>query len=263
MVDVRDIVDLDRYPLEDAAGCRALVEACRADLERIGMFNLPGLVRPEAIARAAADLEPLIRDVSFHHRRSHNIYFLDHVEGVPDDHPALAHSITSGHTLCDDQMTSNIVHALYEWPPLADFLARATCRPRLFLMADPLARVNVMGYRDGEGLGWHFDRSEFTTTLLIQEPEAGGEFRYRRDLRTADDPNLDGVARLLAGRDPDVETLRLKAGTLNVFRGLNTAHCVTPVVGGRARLGAVFSYYERPGVMFSAEERLGFYGRAA
>ena len=26
---------------------------------------------------------------------------------------------------------------------------------------------------------------------------------------------------------------------------------------------AVFSYYEKPGVMFSTEERVGFYGRAA
>jgi len=33
-------------------------------------------------------------------------------------------------------------------------------------------------------------------------------------------------------------------------------------VGPRARMIAVFSYYETPGVAFSAEERLGFYGRA-
>jgi hypothetical protein len=33
------------------------------------------------------------------------------------------------------------------------------------------------------------------------------------------------------------------------------------VVGDRDRIVAVFSYYERPGVMFSAEERIGFYGR--
>jgi len=36
---------------------------------------------------------------------------------------------------------------------------------------------------------------------------------------------------------------------------------VTPVRGDKERIIAVFSYYERPGVNFSAEERLGFYGR--
>jgi hypothetical protein len=57
--------------------------------------------------------------------------------------------------------------------------------------------------------------------------------------------------------------MRLKAGTLNVFRGKNTAHRVTTVQGSTDRMIAVFSYYERPNVMFSPEERVGFYGRAA
>ena len=33
--------------------------------------------------------------------------------------------------------------------------------------------------------------------------------------------------------------------------------------GTGARIIAVFSFYERPGVLFSEEERIGFYGRAA
>jgi len=122
--------------------------------------------------------------------------------------------------------------------------------------------VNVMAYRDGEALNWHFDRSEFTTTLLLQAPESGGDFEYRTGLRSDDDPNYDGVARLLEGSDRQVETLRLAPGALNVFRGRNTAHRVTPVAGARERIIAVFSFYERPGVLFSEEERIGFYGRA-
>ena len=69
-----------------------------------------------------------------------------------------------------------------------------------------------MAYRDGEALNWHFDRSEFTTTLLLQAPEQGGEFIYRTDLRSDDDPNYDGVAKLLRGEDPEVKTLKLVGG---------------------------------------------------
>ncbi|TIW22899.1 MAG: 2OG-Fe(II) oxygenase, partial [Mesorhizobium sp.] len=43
----------------------------------------------------------------------------------------------------------------------------------------------------------------------------------------------------------------------------NTAHRVNTVEGNRERMIAVFSYYERPGVLFTDEERIGFYGRAA
>ena len=105
-------------------------------------------------------------------------------------------------------------------------------------------------------------RSEFTTTLLLQAPDAGGEFIYRTDLRSNEDPNYEGVAKMLAGADPEVRSLTLSPGTLNVFKGKNTPHRVGDVQGGRARVISVFSFYERPGVAFSEDERIGFYGRA-
>ena len=133
----------------------------------------------------------------------------------------------------------------------------------LYTMRDPLARINVMAYRDGQGLSWHFDRSEFTTTLLLQAPEAGAEFTYRTGLRTETDSNYDGVGRLMAGQDDEVERLELSPGTLNVFKGKDTAHCVTPTRGARERIIAVFSYYDRPGVVFSPDEQTMFYGRTS
>ena len=54
----------------------------------------------------------------------------------------------------------------------------------------------------------------------------------------------------------------MSAGTLNVFRGKNTAHKVGTVRGTKERLIAVFSYFDRPGVVFTKEDQLGFYGRS-
>jgi hypothetical protein len=260
---MREILDLDRYPV-DRLGTEAgdaLVATCQAELAAAGMFNLPGFVRPDIIGLAAHQLTPLIDSVAFTHRRSHNVYFRREVPGLAPDHPALQQFDTISQTLCGDQIAATIIGKIYDWTPLADFLAAVMEKPNLYLMEDPLARVNVMGYRAGEALNWHFDRSQFTTTLLIQEPKAGGEFQYRTDLRSDDDPNYDGVVDFIAGRDLLVKTLPQKAGTLNVFKGKNTVHRVTPVVGDHDRIVAVFSYYERPGVLFSAEERIGFYGR--
>lgn len=259
---MRDILDLDRYPLDrpGSADWQALVARCRADLAEGGMFNLDGLVRPEALARAMSEIRPLMGQ-AFTHRRAHNIYFKPSVPGLPADHPALRQVETVNHTLCADQMPASVPLWIYEWAPFQVFLAAAMDLPALFAMLDPLARVNVMTYRSGERLNWHFDRSDFTTTILLQAPEAGGEFLYHTDLRSDSDPNYDGVAALLRGEDPDMQRLRLSPGTLNVFRGRNTPHCVTPVEGATDRVIAVFSYYPRPGVVFSPEERLGFYGR--
>ena len=262
---MRDLLDLDRYPIDhlDAPQGMRLVERCKADLALHGMFNLEGLVRPAAIERAVSALEPLIETESYRHARRHNIYFKSAIPGLAADHPALKQFETVNYTLCADQLAGTVVDRIYEWTPLAAFLARVMGKPRLFLMSDPLARVNVLAYKPGEALNWHFDRSQFTTTLLIRAAESGGEFQFRSGLRSDTEPNYDGVARLLQGEDPQVSVQPLAAGTLNVFAGRNTAHRVTPVNGHWSRIVAVFSYYDDPGVEFSGAERLGFYGRVA
>jgi hypothetical protein len=260
---MHDIIDLDRYPIHQPGSDAfdALVATCRADLVRDGMINLEGFLNPAALSTTLSQLGPRFQTDAHTHARKHNIYFRKDVPGLSPDHPALALQDTVNHTLCADQI-DGALHSLYTWPAFAAFLAATMDKPALFMMDDPLASMNAMAYRNGEGLNWHFDRSEFTTTLLLQAPESGGVFEYRTDLRSDDAPNYDGVARLLTRQDPLMRGLTLQAGTLNVFRGRNTAHRVTPVGGETARMIAVFSFYDRPGVRMTPDEQRGFYGRA-
>jgi hypothetical protein len=262
---MREILDLDRFPLDRPGSpeWHKLVTRCRAELAQDGMFNLEDLAKPDAVARAMSEIKPIMDTLSFVHKRSHNIYFKKEVPGLAPDHPALHLVDTMSHTVCGDQLSQSVLAWIYEWPQFAVFLAACMEKETLYTMRDPLARLNVMSYREGEALNWHFDRSEFTTTLLLQKPESGGEFEYRSNLRSDADPNYDGVARLLEGKDNDVKVMSVNPGTLNVFKGKNTLHRVTPVKGPKDRYVAVFSYYERPGVMFSKEDQVGFYGRAA
>ena len=155
----------------------------------------------------------------FLHRRLHNIYFRDNVEGLPADHPALRRFETINHTVSADQLSGSLLLQIYEWPPLANFLAATMNKAQLCPMADPLARVNFMAYRQGEVLNWHFDRLKIAPALLIQAPEAGGEFEYRSNLRSDKNPNYEGVAKQIQGLDPEVAVQPLSASTLNVFRG--------------------------------------------
>lgn len=126
----------------------------------------------------------------------------------------------------------------------------------------PMARVNVQASRAGEALNRHFDRLEFTTTILLQAPEAGRELEYRRDLRSPADPNDDGVAAVLRGEDPQVRRQALQPGALNVFRGIHRLHRGVPVQGPTERIVAIFSFLDRPGVVMTASEQTRFYGRA-
>ncbi|MDN7144028.1 2OG-Fe(II) oxygenase [Pseudomonas sp. JQ170] len=261
---MQDILDLERYPLdkEGSPEWQAKVDQAATELQETGMFNLTKLMRPEAIKKAVAEIKPKMDSQSHTHSRRHNIYFLPDFKELDSNHPALREVESTNHTLCADQIEESIVLGIYEYPPLLRFIAAVMKKPTLHMMQDPLARANVMSYRDGEALNWHFDRSEFTTTLLLQEPLEGGKFQYRSNLRTAENPNYDGVAAVLDERDPEVKTLTLEAGTLNVFRGVNSLHRVTPIKGSQERLIAIFSYYERQDVKFSKEDSIGFYGRA-
>ena len=262
---MEDFIDLNRWPIHELLSddCQSIIRSCKAELAKNGMFNLPGFVRPEALDRIITELAPKLESESFNHARQHNIYFEKEIKDLPDDHGALAQFTTSNDTICADQFLGNELLDFYEYPPLVDFLAAVMEKPALYTMPDPLARVNVMSYGEGQALNWHFDRSEFTTTLLLQAPAQGGDFQYCSDLRSEENPNYDGVARLLAGERDDVITLPVSAGTLNVFRGKNTAHRVTPVKGDTKRIISVLSYYETPGKMFTDEERIGFFGRAS
>ena len=256
------LVNLEKYPLDrlDSAAGQRLVAQCIDDLEHEGMFTLKGFMRREVIDEILPDLLQKFKHESFLHWREHNIYFSDELADIPADHPALARVNTVNHTLCGDQLAEPLL-AIYRWSGLTEVLARIMDRPKLYPMDDPLACANILGYYEGEGLNWHFDRSEFTTTLLLQAPQEGGEFQYRQGLRSEQDPNYEAVARLLRGEDSEIASLKLGAGDLNVFKGKNTAHRVSPPVGNLARLVTVFSYYETPGKVFSDEENLGFYGR--
>ena len=238
------------------------MQRCKSDLKKDGMFNLEGLMKPEALQKTVSEIQPVMDTLSFVHKRSHNIYFRKEIPELAADHPALIKVDTINHTICADQISQSTIMWVYEWAPFIMFLAATMDKSALFPMRDALARVNVMAYRDGETLNWHFDRSEFTTTLLLQEPEQGGDFVYRSDLRKDDDPNYEGVAKLLRDEDVQVKTLKLSAGTLNVFSGKNTAHKVSTIEGERERIIAVFSYFDRPGVVFSKEDQTGFYGRS-
>ncbi|MFK7871046.1 MAG: 2OG-Fe(II) oxygenase [Roseobacter sp.] len=212
----------------------------------------------DALAETVAACAPRL---NAEHACKHNICFRK-VDDLPADHPALTEVEARNYTLCADQCEGLPVDAVYSWEPMAAFLADTMEHPALYPMPDPLARFNVMGYPEGWGLNWHFDRSHFTTTRLLQAPRAGGEFVYRSDLRSDADPNDEGMAALMNSEDPKVKAFTAEAGTLNVFKGKNTAHGVAPVEGDLARIVAVFTCYNRPGVNFTREERMGFYGRA-
>ena len=49
----------------------------------------------------------------------------------------------------------------------------------LYRSDDPLDGCNMTVYEEGDELGWHFDQSEFSVTLMIQRSETRRRLRVR------------------------------------------------------------------------------------
>lgn len=262
---IGEVLDLDRYPLDrlDSERGQLLVEACRAALRFEGACQLPGLVKPEAVQRLVA--EALAKNPNAHRTDdTHNVYF----EKVNADAPAtdptshLEHSSKNavGWDKIDEDSPLRIA---FEWDELTEFIGQVMEVEALHRYADPQGAASLMTFGEGDELGWHFDRSQFAVTLMLQPSLGGGEFQYFHMLRTTEDENAAEVLDRVKGGDKGRIKLSTDPGTLSMFRGHYSMHRVTPVEGDQPRINAVLAYSEKPGDMLNELTRELFYGSPA
>ncbi len=265
MEEAAKLVDIAKYPIfaaEDPAAQR-FYEASRKIYEQQGVLALAGFILPKAVAQMAdeaAEVEPK----SFKQVKHHNVYLASDDRQYPADHPRNRQLTTTNSTIADADIQANAtLRAIYHCRELHKFIAHVTGKSGIYPYEDALSPLNIGVSRPGETLAWHFDTSEFATTLLLQAPENGGEFEYIPRTRSDDDPAYQRVGRLLDGDLSEVKTLAIEPGTLVLFQGRHSIHRVTPVKGNRTRLLAILTYDEKPGQRMNEFTQKKFYGRAA
>jgi len=265
MVDYADVVDLGRYPIHDLGSARGreLVAACRAELAATGACNLAGFVTPGAV-EAMVRLARRLAGKAWTSSRPHTVYFEPVDPAVPAEHPT-AHLVRSvKHGIAYDYIPEDApLRRLYASDDLMHFIAAVLQKPVLFRSADPFDALQITLMGDGDELGWHFDRSEFSITVMYQMPEAGGEFRYYPNLRSERDTNYAGVQGALQGTRAGEMVLPGSPGALAFFHGRNALHRVTPVLGATPRINSVLTYGERSDMKLNELTSRLFYGRVA
>ncbi len=238
-----------------------MVVACRAALAEHGVCQLPGFLQPAAIDEAiAAALGQ--RGQAWTADQSHNIYFTPVISESDNDPRGLLqrsvqHAIA--YDLLDDQLA---LCQLYRGEELLAFVAAALGRDVLYRSADALDALDISMFDDGDELGWHFDNSEFSITIMLQPAHAGGAFEFIPATRAADDERTVEIGEFLAtGHGLTPVVLTPQAGTLSLFQGHRALHRVTPVVGSRTRINTVLTFGDRPEMFLTEQTRLLFYGR--
>ena len=131
----------------------------------------------------------------------------------------------------------------------------------LYPYSDNLSSVNINYYEEGDSLGWHFDNSDFTITLLIKNCEKGGIYQYFTDMRydKEGNENYKLVEDVLNEKiSPNVQSAY--EGDLMIFKGNKSLHRVTEVKKGE-RILVTFNYNNKKGLPLSEQSRMTFFGR--
>ncbi len=250
-LDIGQIIDLERYPFHEPESPRlkSLMARGRSALEREALFSLEGFVRPEMIAPMAQEMERLAAKATRYD--SPRIAYLDPDPAFADDHPRNQLHSCAYHQVLNYQISNaSPLRRIYYWQPLTDFLGKL-CGYDSFYRSDcPHLALTSKIAGDGDTDGWHFDTNDVVFSLLLQAPEAGGEFEYAPHLRSETDERYDAVEAVIA--DPDRLAVRppMAVGNLTVFKGDLSLHRVTPVRGARKRIVALFCYDRAPGMTF-------------
>ena len=252
------IIDTHHHPLDQDS----YIAAAKQRFDETGILCLEGFLRPDALralVTEAKDCAPL----AYFANNTHNVYLTP-----PDDSASPAHVInrqitSSKGCIATDQIpASSALHQIYHDESFRAFICAVVGQRAVHAYADPLSAINVHYAYEGQELGWHFDNSSFAITLLLQAPEAGGQFEYVTNMRDADkgEMNFDGVADVLDGTTK-AQILPITPGTLVLFKGRNAMHRVTPTIGKRPRYLVVLAYNDAPDIALSETARMTFFGR--
>lgn len=257
------IVNLGRYPLQQpsAEDYRKLVSYAKQELATVGACVLEGFLTAEAVARTLVEVEPLEAG-AFVCRQPHNVFLVPPDPAYDDAHPRnrVVRSVKA--VLADDEIPkTSPLRTLYGSAEFKAFICDALDIEALHPYEDNLASLNINFYGDDQELGWHFDNSNFTITLMLRQADRGGEFEYAPNIRDEDPAGFETLGRILDGDHSLVRELKQDPGALVLFKGSKSLHRVTRSYGVCSRAIAVFSYAPEPGATLKHHTRAIFYGR--
>lgn len=262
-IDPTDYIDLNRYPINtpSSSSYQKVLSDIHADLAEDGCAVLRGFIRPDRIPELIAEADTVAAKGHRSFSRT-NAYFTQDDPSLPQSHPLRRFYDRSNSFIPADNFTGDtILRNIYEWPTFPKFIQAALAEQNFYRYADPLADVIINTVEEGGGFPWHFDTNNFTVTLAIQNGLQGGEFEYCPNIRNSSDENYAAVQEVLEGTSPQVKTLHLEPGDLQIFKGRYALHRVKPVEGDRKRYVAIFSYVQADGMVGSPERTQQLYGR--
>ena len=190
---------------------KEIINTAHDQLIEHGAVAYPNFLTEDAVARAVAEMRSK-EDNAFTTNTKHTAY-LKHLDTTRyATNPIYNHPTKTivASTAYDELAEDSVLKELYEDPRLLNMVASIVLgynSKELYLSEDPLGCCSVNVFRPGYYHGFHYDESEFSVTLMLQEAEGGGLFQYTDPIREKN----------LHDNESEDLTLELKR-TADVFR---------------------------------------------
>lgn len=236
------LVDLETYPIDHLTS-EILAPLQREWLEG-GRVSLKGFLTPATVTQMVDEVKDL---PSFRRLQVVRSYGIASPQDSPKtgeaEHPTEVLWAQDVFAVAGDQIAnSTLLRQLYQSNLFANFVAQVLGLPRLYRYDDRYQDLNVMFTRDGGQRAYHYDASDFIVTVMLQQPEVGGEFEFAPMLRGPNgEENYDKVTQLFQGQLPTIVS-RAEPGTVTIFNGRRSMHRARASYGARTRILAIFSY---------------------
>lgn len=202
-----------------------------------------------------------LKSGSYQSQSKYNVYVSEYDDNFSKNSPRNRLMMTTKKCVPADLIPNDsILKIIYSSEVIKSFYCKLLNLDNLYPYEDPLSTININYYDIGDSLGWHFDNSDFTITLLIKNCIKGGIYEFFNNMRYKNgEENYKFVEKIL---DNEVVGTKIDSleGDLMIFKGNKSIHQVTAVEKGE-RILVTFNYNIKKGVSLSEKSRETFFGR--
>lgn len=270
-------IDYEKYPIDqfdndDDGRYNSLLQRSIKQMNRDGFLSLTSFLLPDAVNALTSCILKLEKDgVGFYSTDSHNVFLdADEQSGAKSSlHPSRIQLKSSKHIInASDFLLAteapNLDEIFMTQRSVLNFIS-SVMQTKLYPSTDPYGKFYANIFREGDGLNYHFDRSEYSISLILQPSEEGGEFQFLPNSRTIVEGwdemilDVDDIADAVAPHSLEMKRPKLAAGDLYLFRGQNSLHRVSEIQKGK-RINIILTFNTEPEVRLNQYTLKKFFG---
>ena len=262
---------INQYEQDDDGRYNSLLQISIEQMKRDGFVSLSSFLLPDAVDALTSCVLKLEKDgIGFYSTDTHNVFLdADADEFMSQLHPRKiqlnsSKLIMNAADLLQSRDAPDLDEIFMSQKCFLEFIS-SVMQTKLYPSTDPYGKFYANIFREGDGLNYHFDKSEYSVSLILQPSEEGGEFQFLPNSRSLVECwdemilEIDEIAKAVEPHSLEIKRPKLVAGDLYLFRGENSLHRVSKITKGK-RINIILTFNTEPEIKLNQYTLKKFFG---